>query len=394
MTVEVEKLIYGGDGLSRVDGEVVLTPFVLPGESVEIQREPNRSGAARGQLVNVLRASEARVTPPCPYFGRCGGCQYQHAAYEEQLAAKRAILAETLARVGKIMETPEVQVIASHPPYGYRNRIQLHFENGRVGYRELRSHRFCAVDQCPISSPRLNECITALNRMVRDRRWPEFLKTAELFTNEQHVQLNVLETLRPVAKRFFDWCAAELPGYTPGAIDYDDFRVSYGSFFQVNRFLIQRLVEEVTAETGGTLAVDLYAGVGLFTLPLARRFQRVIAVESGSGANRDLRFNAERAGVSPESITESVDVYLAGLNESPDLVIADPPRSGLGRAVAKRIVEIKPKELVVVACDPATLARDAQVVLASGYRLSRLTVIDLFPQTYHIETIARFTSSS
>jgi 23S rRNA (uracil1939-C5)-methyltransferase len=391
VTITIEKLVYGGDGLARIDGEVVLTPFVLPGEKAEIEREPSRSGAARGRLVQLIEPAAERVKPECPYFERCGGCHYQHAAYEAQVAAKRAILAETLARVGKISGIPEIRAISSEP-YGYRNRIQLHFMNGRIGYRELRSHKLCAVEVCPISSPRLDECIRALNRMVRDRAWPDFLRTAELFTNETDVQLNVIETQRPLAKRFFDWCARELPGYTPGAIDYDGFRVSYGSFFQVNRFLIRQLVDEVTAGVSGRFVVDLYAGVGLFTVALAKSFERVIAVESGSGAVRDLEANAARAGIKVEAAIESVDVYLHKLTESPDCVLADPPRTGLGRAVVKRLVEIRPRELTIVACDPATLARDARLLLDAGYRLAGLTVVDLFPQTYHIETVARFTA--
>src|ERR1051325_11988044 len=201
-----------------------------------------------------------------------------------------------------------------------------------MGYRAGRSHALIAIDHCPISSPRLNECISRLSLMTKDPRWPRFLRTLELFTNEETVQLNVAETGRPVARRFFEWCAAEIGQSEPGVLQYGAFQVSKGSFFQVNRFLIERLVEEVTAaETGGT-ALDLYAGVGLFSVSLAQRFQKVIAVESGSGAVRDLEMNARRAGSDAEhrivAHKTTVDEFLAGYADACDLVIADPPRAG------------------------------------------------------------------
>jgi 23S rRNA (uracil1939-C5)-methyltransferase len=260
----------------------------------------------------------------------------------------------------------------------------------------MRSHTLCAIDRCPISSPKLNECIAALNRMARDRRWPPFLATAELFTNESQVQFNVLSTGRPLAQRFFDWCGEEMSGLVSGALEYDGYRVSYGSFFQVNRFLVRPLVDAVTADAvigeaaPGETAIDLYAGAGLFSVPLAGRFQKVIAVESGNSAARDLAFNATRAGAAIEVRAESADAFLNSWLETPDFVVADPPRTGLGKSVVARLCELKPRAITVVACDPSTLARDAQALTAGGYRLDGLTLIDLFPQTYHIETLARF----
>ena len=388
MKIEVEKLVYGGDGLARVNGEVILTPFVIAGETAEIEREPKRTGIGRGRLGEVLLTSPDRVAPSCPYFGRCGGCHYQHLSYEAQVAAKRSILIETLARTGKI-EAPPIEIVKSEP-YGYRNRIQLHFEEGRLGYREARSHKLCAIDRCPISSPKLNESILALNGMMRARRWPSFLRTAELFTNETDVQFHVLETERPIAQKFFHWLKEEIPGLVAGAMEYENYRVSYGSFFQVNRFLVKPLIEAVLGDAQGVAALDLYAGVGLFTLPLATRFGRVKAVESGTGATRDLAFNAAGAGARIEVLEQNVDSFLAQLRETPDFVLADPPRTGLGKAVIRRLIELAPREIVIVACDPSTLARDGQTLLSAGYQVEKLTFIDLFPQTFHIESVARF----
>lgn len=388
--LHIEKLIYGGEGLSRNNGQVVLTPFVLPGEEVEVEIGPARGGVARGTLQGIAASSAGRVEPRCPYFGRCGGCQYQHAAYEAQLEAKRSILIETLGRVGKIA-APEALEVISAEPYGYRNRAQFQIENRKLGYRERATHRFVAIEECPISSPRINECIVALNRMLRDARWPKFVRSVEVFTNEREVQLNVLESDQPVAKRFFEWAAEEIPGLVDGALEYEGFRVSRNSFFQVNRFLAGRIAELAAADARGETALDLYAGVGLFSLPLARCIPQVTAVESGAGAVRDLVFNAERAGVKVNAVASGVDEFLSGVEESPDFVLADPPRGGLGKFVVAKLKLLRPPVLTVVSCDPATLARDLESLTQEAYRIDRMTLIDLFPQTFHIETICRLT---
>ena len=386
--------MYGGDGLSRVDGRVVLMPQVLPGERVRVETREEKPRLIRARTVEVLEAAPERVEPPCPYFGRCGGCHYQHAAYQAQLRAKRSILEEELRRLGKIEPPSEIAVIAGEA-WGYRNRVQLHVEDQRLGYREARSNRLCAITHCPISSPKLNEVITALNEMVHDRRWPRFLHGLEIFTDERQVQLNVTDTAQPVAQRFFDWCAEKIPGLVAGALDYENrFRVSRNSFFQVNRFLLEELVRTATMGAEGNIALDLYAGVGLFALELATRFQTVIAVESGSGAVRDLEFNAERAGrANIHAEHNTTESYLESLAEAPDFVLLDPPRSGLGKAVVHRLISLRPRAISIVACDPATLARDLPALLAAGYQIDRMTLADLFPQTYHLETVVRLSDS-
>jgi 23S rRNA (uracil1939-C5)-methyltransferase len=386
--VRVEKLVYGGDGLGRLDGRVVFAPFVLPGEMIRAHAEQEKPGLVRARMLEVLEASPERVAAPCPVFGRCGGCHYQHAPYEFQLSAKRSILVEELRRLGKVEPPPEIAIISGEP-FGYRNRVQLAVEQANIGYHEARSHKLCAVNACPVSSPKINEAIAVLTRMSHDRRWPRFMHALEIFTDETNIQINVLETDRPVARRFFDWCGAELGGVVEGALDYQGrFRVSSNSFFQTNRFLIDRLVETALGDASGDTAADLYAGVGLLSLPLSRAFREVTAVESGAGAVRDLQFNAERAGV--QNLTaksQTAEEYLAGLEKAPDFLVVDPPRSGLGKAVVKRLGELKPRQLVIVACDPATLSRDLAGLVAAGYRIERMTLVDLFPQTYHLETV-------
>ena len=386
--LKIEKLVYGGDGLSRGPEGVVLAPFTLPGEIVDLEVGAPEKGVRRGRVLRIVEPSTDRVTPECEYFGRCGGCHYQQASYAAQVSAKRAILEETLMRSGKIAAPGPIEILSAEP-WGYRNRVQLHFQDGRMGFLAARSKELVEIDHCPISSPKVNEAIGKLAKMVRDSRWPRFLRTLEVFTNEESVQINVVETDRPVAKRFFEWCAEEIRPLEAGALNYAGFNVSKGSFFQVNRFLVDQLVEEVTGGPGGGTAVDLYAGVGLFSVPLARKFKRVIAVESGTGAVRDLEANAGRIEQTIEAAKSTVDVFLEGFHEPCELVVADPPRAGLGKIAVKKLAALQPSRLTLVACDPATLARDLAPLLAAGYGIERLVVVDLFPQTYHIETVVK-----
>ena len=207
----------------------------------------------------------------------------------------------------------------------------------------------------------------------------------------EQVQVNVLETERPVARRFFDWCREAIGGLAEGPLDYDGrFRVSRNSFFQVNRFLERPLVEAATEGERGERALDLYAGVGLFSLALAGGFREVTAVESGAAAVRDLGFNTGRAGRGNVWVEQrTAEEHLAALETAPDFVLLDPPRAGLGKAVVRRLSELRPPLVTIVACDPATLARDLAGLIAAGYQVKRMTLVDLFPQTFHLETVVR-----
>lgn len=390
-----EKLVYGGDALARHDGQVVLTPFVLPEELAEVETRRAKGDLLRGSAAKVIEASPHRVQPGCEYFGNCGGCHYQHAAYEYQLQQKQAILRETLKRLGGFEYDAEINVISAEP-WGYRNRIQLHFDQRpKMGFRQAESHQLCPIKRCPISSPKLNEVIAILHQAVARREWPDFLRSLEVFTNETDIQLHIVESNRPVAARFFAWCAEILPGFVPGALEYKAaglrFRISRGSFFQVNRYLVEALVDEVVGKGDGEpaksgTAIDLYAGVGLFSLPMAARFERVLAVERGGTAKRDLEWNAAQLNGGVEAIQSATEEYLRSITEPPDLILADPPRAGLGKEATEQLLRIEAARLVIVSCDPATLARDLKL-LHSKYSVDRLTLVDLFPQTFHFETV-------
>jgi len=265
-------------------------------------------------------------------------------------------------------------------PWQYRNRVQLHIQNGQVGYFEAGTHRLCAIDHCPIASTKLNEAIGMLSRELP--RLPWFTADIELFTNESEVQVSVQDRVptsaRPVLERIGSMDPIEWPG----------FRVSRNSFFQVNRFLIERLVEEAVAGLAGDNAIDLYAGVGLFALRLAGSFRQVAAVESGWSAFHDLEFNVQRAGVAVTADHRKAEEFLAALEQPPELIVADPPRTGLGRQVIAELLKLRSAKVVIVSCDPATLARDLRELLPA-YQIERMTLVDLFPQTYHMETVVR-----
>ena len=389
----IEKMIYGGDALSRLNGEVIFTPFALSGEVIEAERAASKKSAQRARLVHVIEPSADRVTPLCPVFGRCGGCQYQHADYPAQLRFKRSILAETLRRGAKIeIDESSIRTVAGDP-WNYRNRTQFHIENGKIGFREMGSRKLVPTAVCPISSQKINDSLAKLTRMVKDRRWPRFISSLEIFTDETQVQWNVRETTQNVAKHFFDWLADEIPGTVPGALDYrvndDLFTVSGNAFFQVNRSLVGTITELALGDESGAAAWDLYAGVGLFSLPLARRFQQVTAVESSRAAD-DLARNAKRAGLVVDSIRQDTEAFLMEAGEAPDFVLADPPRAGLGSIAVSRLLDLAPQKITIVACDPATLARDL-AAMKEHYEIARLILVDLFPQTFHIETIVSLT---
>jgi 23S rRNA (uracil1939-C5)-methyltransferase len=393
--LRIEKLVYGGEGLGRLDGQVVLVPFVLPGERVSVATSRVKGGLLRGVPLQVLEPASERTVPRCEYFANCGGCQYQHAEYRLQLEQKQAILRETLKRLGKIEYEDDISTLSGEP-WHYRNRIQLHFRDRESGFHKAGSRELCPIDHCYISSPVLVEVIRKLQTAVKQPEWPEFLRSLEVFTNENQIQLNVIESARPVAARFFEWCGTFLPPLAPGPIEYpaagNSYRVSRGSFFQVNRFLTDALVQETISETGGTHAIDLYAGVGLFTLSLAGHFEVVDAVERSAPAYRDLEWNVTQSGRNIRTHKENAENFLRRLTSRPDLIVADPPRAGLGRDATGELLRIKPPRLTLVSCDPATLARDVQMLLPT-YRIARLALVDLFPQTYHFEVVAHLEST-
>jgi 23S rRNA (uracil1939-C5)-methyltransferase len=426
----IEKLIYGGDGLARMPADesgrtkTVFVPFVLPGEQVSAQLTEQKAAFSRARAVEILTPSAERITPGCRYFGACGGCHYQHAKYEHQLKEKEFILRETLRRTSRIEWNGPIEVHAAEP-WHYRNRTRLHVRHSpfAIGYFRHNSHELLPIEECPISSPLINRAIRVLAEPAG--RVPGRVQEIELFANaddsallievlihveglpiEQQELESFTEALRKALPELHGVCAFGSGSdlfpwsklvWASGATSLEykvgdtRYRVQAGSFFQVNRFLPQKLVELVCATASGEVALDLFAGTGLFAVPLSKAFRRVIAVESARSSYEDLLSNATP---NLEAVQLPTEQFLRKRYvTAPDFVIVDPPRSGLGGKVTAGLVQMAPKKIVYVSCDPATLARDLRVLKDAGYLINELHMVDLFPQTYHLESVVKLSRS-
>lgn len=421
--VQIEKIVYGGEGLARTADGIVLVPGALPGERVRVELEPPRRGVRRARLLEILAPSADRVAPPCPFYAPCGGCHHQQLTYARQLEWKQQILAECFERVGKIKLAVSIETVAAEP-WEYRNRVRLRTEKRgeafQVGYRQSASHELCPVDACAISSPALQAAIRALAQGRLAAAFPEGDAEIELFASDgDRALLATIYSEAPAPGVFGDAWLAALPAFQSvcwsqqrrrtekradtsgepgdtvwgaGAITVRagefHYRVSHHSFFQTNRFLLESMIHTALGELRGARALDLFAGVGFFTLPLARRFDHVIAVEPHPAAAQDLQANAGVAATQIYAYAQTAEAFLqAKPSRQPwDLILVDPPRHGLSTPARAALAELRARHLVYVSCDPTTLARDLKA-LDAAYVIQSIHLIDLFPQTYHLETI-------
>jgi 23S rRNA (uracil1939-C5)-methyltransferase len=404
-TLELTQMAHGGPAMGRYQDKVIFVPYALPGETVVAEEEVSKKGWARARLIEVMEPSLDRVSPPCPHFGpdACGGCQWQHIRYSAQLAYKTDVVRDQLTRLGGLTDMPVRPTRAVGEPWAYRNHVGLHASREGLGYVAADGQRVEPVSQCPIMHPLIAELFDELDIEI------EGLERLSLRAGvNTGWQMVVFETAddepfelvvdRPVS------CVLMLSDGTPVTLvgrDYlfeqvagREYRVSAGSFFQVNTGGAEALVDTVTGHLSPRpheTLLDLYCGVGLFSLALAGQVAQVIAVEAQPDAVADARFNVEAAGLDNVHIVEGdVARVLAPLARPVHAAIADPPRSGCGSEVMAQLVSLRPERLVYVACDPATLARDAKTLTAAGYRLVEVQPLDLFPQTYHIESVGLF----
>jgi 23S rRNA (uracil1939-C5)-methyltransferase len=427
----IEKLVYGGDGLAHADGNTVFVPYVLPGEQVRAATRSKKKKLIWARLLEVTSASKEREKARCAHFQTCGGCHYQHIPAAEQVRLKKEILRETLSRLGGISWTGEIQEHTA-APYGYRNRAQWAVRSGMpraIGYYLPESSVIVPIDECPVLSPQLATTFGRLQEMARSGALPSGILEIEAFADSEDEKIALNVAFERFSKPAADLAAVlrealpqieslllldqkknkfELtgPGFLTHRVAEFRYRVSHLSFFHVNRFLIEDLLKTVIAGAKGETALDLYAGVGFFTLPLARAFRNVTSVDANLAATRDLSANAAEAGVTITSHTEHAEDFLKNTKEKPDFVVLDPPRAGLGTLAAEKLAEIGAMEIVYLSCDPATLARDLSVLTSSPrkpkevagpsvrYEISEMHLFDLFPQTFHIETLVRLKRAS
>jgi 23S rRNA (uracil1939-C5)-methyltransferase len=403
-------------------GHEVQLPFVLRKELVEV--------SPTGQLVRILETATERVEPRCPHFGTCGGCQYQMIDYQEQVNIKRVLLYEELHKAGVAVPAHFIPAHTAEP-YGYRNRIRLRIRRVasalRFGYNIRTTTDFLPITTCPISAPNLLPIVEALLALASEDRYTELWLNAtaelELFTNDDlsSIQLTLFVAPRTKAPqgsftRMISLLQQKVPqvvGAAAAAFDprtgptgrtlaehgapglnykvgEETYWISRGGFFQVNRFLITTLVDLVTANRAGNIAWDLFAGVGLFSRILARNFAQVTAVESSPIASADLAAAFKKLGPQHRAVSDTTLAFLQKSiiqRERPDLIVLDPPRAGAGLEACALLNRIAAPQIVYVSCDPTTLARDL-TALQPTYRIDELHLIDLFPQTFHLETIA------
>ena len=419
--VQIEKPIYGGAFLARLEGKATFVPLTLPGEQARVRILEDKRSYATAEPEEILTPSPDRIEPRCPHFGICGGCSYQHTSYETQLALKEQILRETLQRAG-VEPHEHIDTLASDP-WAYRNRIRLAFDSsGRIGYRSRRSHSILPIRECPISAPLLVKAALTASEILRESKHGLNATELLLFCDADEKQLLATIFVADAAIKAFDRFAAEWKDRIPelagvecvqAALEDENpkqlaqwgaesltyhaaglnYRVDHGAFFQVNRRLIDPLVQRAVSGHQGNLAWDLFAGVGLFSRQLANQFQEVIAVESAPASTPALEQNL--AGTTAKSQTTDTLSFLRSQPRSatPDLIVVDPPRAGLGPGITAQLTSIAAPNLVYVSCDPSTLARDLKVLVASGYSIASVSLADLFPQTFHLETVVTFKRS-
>ncbi|MGI4826765.1 MAG: 23S rRNA (uracil(1939)-C(5))-methyltransferase RlmD, partial [Janthinobacterium lividum] len=434
--LRIETPVYGGDGLAHdAAGQVVFVPFTLPGELVRVQASEAATGGGKDskriyELSEWSEPSPERVEPRCVHFGVCGGCQYQMASEPAQLAMKGAILQETLAQAG-VEALPALQSWPSPESYGYRNRVRLRVRRVegelRLGYSLRGTNDFLPVTMCPIAAPLLWRGVEAVLASAAGSaelaRWLESAAEIEFFCDGEQTRLQItlfcpgkipqsqssfgkamdaVRTLCPELSgagavrvearsgRLLEVLATSGTAGLSYPVGDETYWISRGGFFQVNRFLLPTLVKLVCGERSGVQAWDLFAGVGLFSRVLARQFQSVTAVEANPTANADLRRALAKLGPQHRAVEATTLDFLRGAaveRERPELIVLDPPRAGAGQEVCELLIRLAPVEIVYLSCDPTTLARDLAVLTRSAYGITALHLIDLFPQTYHLETL-------
>ncbi len=426
MRLTIESLAYGGAGVAHApDGIAVFVHGACPGDIVEAEVTEQHPRHILARIVSMVEPSADRVDPPCPYFGVCGGCQWQHIALAAQHSAKRRAVTDALGRIGKL-DVPVDEIVASPHEYGYRNKVELTVTPSPsgpvVGFARLGTADVISIDEClllPASARRAPKALRGAIRYLAGRSETQIDRVSLRVATTGDVEIDVWTPPGSFPRQLGAKVLADAAGARavtrviakgPGAardvvrvevlagrgawrerLADDVYLVSAPSFFQVNTraaTAMRGYVEELAAESAPGVIADVYAGVGTFTLPLAR-VAPTMAIEGSSYALGDLRRNLDAAGLEADILPGDAEHTLEDV-EGVDLIVVDPPRSGLGTTAGQALVRACPERIIYVSCDPATLARDAAALAKDGYTMDSATPFDLFPQTYHVETVASF----
>ncbi|TMG07667.1 MAG: 23S rRNA (uracil(1939)-C(5))-methyltransferase RlmD [Chloroflexi bacterium] len=386
VTVQLDDIAFEGGALAHDGPRIVFAEYGIPGETVSVELLRSRAGVAMGRVVEVLKSSPDRVDAPCPYFGACGGCQWQHITYPRQLTFKEHIVREQLRRIGRFINPPVSPAVAAENPWGYRNHLRFTAKRrGEVGFVQRGSHRFLRVDHCLIADDHVNDALPGLQGKCGGMHQLTFrvgVNTDEVLV---HPDLKAIEPSIESGQRFYH---EEILGRR--------FRISGASFFQTNTAQTERLVGLVRdcLDLGeNETLVDAYAGVGTFAVILAPLVHRVVAIEESAAAVDDAMVNI--AGMpNIQYYKGKVEELLPQISEPADVLILDPPRQGCDAKALEAVIQMAPNRIAYVSCDPSTLARDLRILVDGGFELREVTPVDMFPQTYHIECVATLRRSS
>ena len=381
--VEIERLLPGGVGLAHAAGLTLFVSLAAPGDVLRVKIDRVQGTVGFASIVEILKPSPVRTEPPCPYFGRCGGCDFQQLTYEAQLTAKVEMVRDCSHRIAKLEVPGEIHITPSPNQWRYRARAtwQVEPREKLIGYFERGSNRVCDVEYCAVLAPNLEETLEQVRNEIAAKDVRQ-LRLVDVVAGDEGVSVAPSIagfSARTVSRRIGD----------------EAYSFSADTFFQVNHELLEPLIAAALGDASGQFAIDLYCGVGLFTLPLARRFARVTGVEAHPRAVEFARRNVERAKL------ENVEIASLGVAdwvkhslsfEVLDFLLLDPPRVGCENAVITGLLALRPRRIAYVSCDPATLARDLKKLIAGGYSLDSVAAFDMFPQTHHVETVARLTA--
>lgn len=381
LDVTIEKIVPRGLGLAFAENLTVLVPLAAPGDELRVAIRELKKRTAFADIVSVTRSGPRRVAPECELYGKCGGCDMQHMDYRAQLDAKKGFVRDCLQRIGKIEFDGEIEMIPSPQPFEYRSRARWHIDRQRrmLGFYARESHDVIDVPHCPILTPGLQSSLEYLrDNMNWDIIWSDKAAIEAASGEDGRVSIHSSEADEP---------AAELSFTVAG----ETYAFSAEAFFQANKFLIAELVDAAVSDSTGDNAIDLYSGVGLFTLPLARRFAAITAVEDNPESAIIAQKNVDNARLeNVKLVARSVEQFLRE-NEttSIDFLLLDPPRAGTAKSVISAIANLKPAVISYVSCEPSILARDLRVFVDAGYKIDSITALDMFPQTHHVETVVR-----
>ncbi len=385
LEVLIERILPGGAGLAHAEGQTILVGLAAPGDRLRVRVERKRGTVAFASIVEILEPSTERVEPPCPYFGRCGGCDFQQLNYEAQLAAKVEIIRDCLRRIARLDFTENIPITPSPAAWHYRSRAQWQYDalKNHLGYFERASHTVCDVSECPVIVPALQATLNDLRERMRAGTLPEESLDFQAVAGDEGASL-----FPPVDEAETREVSRQING--------NHYRFSAEGFFQINHELLPALVDAALDKAEGETALDLYCGAGLFTLPLAQTFARVTGIEAHPRAAAYARRNLSGAHLTNASIEcAMVGEWLfehAASHAPLDFILLDPPRTGAEPGVIEGILAARPRRITYVSCDPATLARDLRGLSEGGYTLDSIAAFDMFPQTHHVETIAYLTS--